>query len=567
VIGFFLAVELLLTAMAVAAAYVIPDVAAGLLRRFERFTRPLARRRRLAVLTVGVIALVVRAAILPVLPIPEPTVHDEFSYLLAADTFAHGRLTNPTHPMWMHFESFHINQKPTYASMYYPAQGLLLAAGQALFARPFVAVWLSVGVMGGAICWMLQGWMPPQWALLGGFLAILRLGTFSYWADSYYGGALAAIGGALVLGALPRIRRQRRLVDALLMGLGLAIIANTRPYEGLFFAIPIATALAAWLWGLPKPFLQISIRRVVLTILLVLITTAAGMGYYFWRVTGSPLRIPYQTNMETYGFLYFPWQQLKARPVFHHPVMQDFYDRYFVRQYESARSRPLEKAGLTAVSMWLFFLGPIFTLPFITWIATKRFISKKTLFFLSIILITAIGLLLPIYIPQPHYIAPLTPAIYFVILQAVRHSRLWRWNNRPSGRVIVMALPVICVAMFALRIALPVPAPATAESEFLRTWSSPRPINWERAELLDQLKNSPGRQLAIVRYKSDHDSLLEWVYNEADIDNAKVVWARETAVDEDRKLIEYFKDRQIRLVEADEKPPKLYPYGPDVPPR
>src|SRR5262249_8876899 len=149
-----------------------------------------------------------------------------------------------------------------------------------------------------------------------------------------------------VLGALPRIRRQRRLMDALLMGLGFGIIANTRPYEGLFFAIPIATAFAAWLRSQPKPFLQISIRRVVLSVALVLITTAAGMGYYFWRVTGSPFRIPYQTNMETYGFLYFPWQQLKARPTFHHPVMQDFYDRYFVRQYESAQSRPLEKAEL-----------------------------------------------------------------------------------------------------------------------------------------------------------------------------------------------------------------------------
>src|SRR5207245_4533954 len=121
-------------------------------------------------------------------------------------------------------------------------------------------------------------------ALLGGFLAAARLATFSYWTNTYYGGAVAVLGGALVLGALPRIKRQQRVRDALLMGLGLALLANTRPYESLFFCLPIAAVLLIWMFGRSAPPLLLSLRRVLLPLSLVLAITVGAMGYYFWRL-------------------------------------------------------------------------------------------------------------------------------------------------------------------------------------------------------------------------------------------------------------------------------------------
>src|SRR5437899_6082484 len=358
------AIEICLAAIAVALAYIAPNLGARWFERVQYLSLQLAGHRNLAVVTVGLAALAARLAVLPILPIPQPAAHDEFSHLLIADTFAHGRLTNPTHPMWVHFETFHVNQQPTYASMYFPAQGAFLAIGQVVFGHPFWGVWLSVGLMCAAICWMLQGWMPAGWALLGGFLAIMRLAVFSYWTNTYYGGAVAATGGALVLGALPRIKRRQHVSDALVMALGLAILANSRPYESLFFGVPIAGSLLVWMFGKNRPPFQISMRRVFFPLILVLVLTISVIGYYFWRVTGSPFRIPYQVNMANYHLVYFPWEKLMPTAEYHHTVMRDFYQGPPVTgQYRYAHFYPIRWILVKPLPQFIFYLGPALMMP------------------------------------------------------------------------------------------------------------------------------------------------------------------------------------------------------------
>ena len=238
-----------LTVIGFASAFLAPRLASNSFSRVELVFGRLARRRRWAVAAVGTAALLLRLLLLPFCPIPLPFMPGDFSFLLAADTFAHGRLANPTPVMWIHFESIHISMQPTYMSMYFPSVGLLLAAGKVLFGNPWFAILIANALMCAAICWMLQAWIPPNWALLGGALAILRLGLFSYWINSYsVGGAIAALGGALVLGALPRLTRNTRLHDALLLAIGIVLLATTRPYEGLLLCLPVAAYLGHWLF-------------------------------------------------------------------------------------------------------------------------------------------------------------------------------------------------------------------------------------------------------------------------------------------------------------------------------
>ncbi len=304
-----------LSPLAVALALLLAAAIPSVFERLESLFAKLARRRAAAVLAVGCFPLVVRALLLPVMPIPEPRTHDEFGYLLTADTIAQGRLANPEHPFAMHFESMHILVRPTYASVYPMAQGLVLGAAEVLFHHPWVGVWLSVGLMCSAICWALQGWLPPGWALFGGVLFALRLGIFSYWMNSYWGGAVAACGGALVLGALPRMLRRPSRAAAVWLGLGLAILANSRPFEGLVYAI-LLLGIACW---------KARTRPVIWPAVLILGVTAAGMSYDFLRVTGHPLLMPYVLYRSgATSAPHFVWQSPRPTPVFHHDELRRF---------------------------------------------------------------------------------------------------------------------------------------------------------------------------------------------------------------------------------------------------
>jgi hypothetical protein len=512
------------------------------LRRAEKALVRFTERRALSVWVLFFAVLGFRLLLLPALPVPIPGIHDEFSYLLMSDTFAHGRLTNPTHPMWVSFETMHVNWNPTYSSMYPPAQGLVLGIGQ-LLGHPWIGVLVSNAVMCALIVWMLQAWIPPRWAFLGGVIAALQLSFATYWINSYWGGAVAAAGGTLVLGGLGRIRRTARLRDALILVLGVAILANSRPYEGFMFCIPSAVYLLWWMSGRieTRIELQARIRRILLPLLGSMLLLGIFMAYYNWRLTANPLLLPHVLNTETHVTApMFLWQHAKPPLQFRNAQFEKFYNiwerTYYRTTWEDARRVTLEKLDLLG---YLFFCrAELLLLPFVPFL----FRDRKMRLPLATLLLVTLSAFLVVW-GEPHYAAPLVGVLALLVVQTMRHLNTMEVKSRRLGAMVVRVIVVILLVQTAGR---------ALNHECDQLERSCQGIA-ERAGIANQLRNIPGEHLVMVRYNKFHNSHYEWVYNGAEIDSAKILWARDIDPLQNEKLFAYFKDRQIWLVEPDER--------------
>src|SRR5216684_4477311 len=399
------------TLAAVAVAVLICAVGWRFFGSLEVMLGRLAYRRRLAVLSAGLLPLALRALLLPVMPPPVPQTHDEFSYLLAADTFAHGRLANPVHPMADHFESMHILVRPSYASIYPVAQGMILA--------------------------------------------------------------------------------------------------NSRPFEGLVFAVALA---AAGYWRVMR-------RPALWSALLILAVAGAGMMYYFQRVTGNPLLMPHVLYRQTRAAApFFIWQEPRPQPEFQHQVLRDF-SVWEVETYTLARSRPLASIRERAGNYWRFFCGWLFTIPLIclAWLWKDRDVQRLVL---ATALFVSAALLLQVW-QNPHYAAPATGLFFLLVTLGLQRLRGWKIGAMPCGLFIVRGL---LPASLLILLANSFQSDGGHGSRWLPIGKHPEPV---RARMLHQLEASGDQHLVLVRYLPLHNWHVEWVYNAADIDAAPVVWARD----------------------------------------
>ncbi|WP_428940813.1 hypothetical protein [Fontivita pretiosa] len=462
---------------------------------------------------------------------PEPVIHDEFAYLLQADTFARGRLSNPPSRCWEALETFHVLQQPTYAAKFPPGQGIALAMGQLIW-HPILGAWLSLAAGCAAVSWLLAAFVPIRWAVLGGLLCATSP-TIYHWSQTYWGGGVALLGGAILAGAAARLARRPTPARGALAGAGIAILANSRPFEGAILTVILAMIVSVEL--IRRGRFTAMLKRSLPAMLAVLMPTAIWMGYYNWRVTGDPLLLPYAAHARQYMVApLFYWQSPRPPPQYRHEILRRFYAEDELAEYQRILHSGWLIPGLgQKLRVLSDYLRPgVLILPLLVGVALARRNRAARW-----AVIGCAGLVLVHFCSTPwlriQYMAPAVGLFYALIVVGLRWSAVMlRWPGRRAGRAIVLAI-VVVHAVLATRWAI------------WHTWQMRDPIGLARAQFLRELEQIPGKVLVIVRRLPEQPAVAEIVYNSADLDSARVIFARDMGQELNRRTIECYPDRRV----------------------
>lgn len=528
---------------------------AGILIR-ERIVRVLkwiAVRPAWSMAILFALPIVLRLALLAKNPAPIPTTSDDFAYVLLGDTLAHFRLANPVHPMSRFFETVFVLQDPTYSSIYPLGQGIVLAIGELIFRSPWAGVLLSVGALCALTYWMLCGWLEPVWALVGGLYVVMQFGPLNQWTNTFWGGAISAAAGCLVFGAIPRLWRGPRVLDAVLLGVGCGLQILTRPFESVILAVVIAVPMIMLFRRQPRRITAVTLLAISPAFVLTLAQDKA--------VTGNWTTIPYMLSRYQYGIPANFTFQPNAQPhkALNREQQVDYQAQSDVHGYGGETVGTYLQRFADRIRFYRFFLMPPLVIAILFFLPDLR--HRRFQWAAGCVLVFALGTnIYPYFYPQ--YIAASTCLLILMAVMGLRRLNRLRIRGFAVGGDAMRILALFCLVWFVFWYGFHLVGNDTlfGALERYESWDFVNFGDAESRRAIDRrLAEAPGRQLVFVRLGPRH-LLREWIHNEADIDNSRVVWALDLGPEEDAKLMAYYPQRTAWVVEPDAIPPRLAPY-------
>jgi hypothetical protein len=487
---------------------------------------------------------------------PLPRAFDEFSYLLAGETFANGRLTNPPYALPEAVETIHVLQQPTYSSKYLPGHGLFLATGSLLAGSPRFGQWLAFACMGGALIWMLSAWLSRRTAFLAMALFVLVLADTD-WASGYWGSSEAVAGSALIFGAIGRLRRAPRVALGVVTGAGALLLALTRPLEGLAVCVFPAGYLAWWVLFANRAERKLRVTRFALPCALVLTLGMTFLAAHNKSVTGDALRLPY-THYEkgAAGAPPFIWQSANT-PHEELRANEQARIRIDLGSYNGIRENWLASmwARASAQSLGFYLPHAVFALVLLL----LPFAWRRRSLWLVAASATAVGIAIgtsSFYLP--HYLAPALPPLLVLYAVSCGVATRMNWSGHRIGRAAIVGLTITFGAFGVWGLFSHTPLEE----------ASSRPHYWtrQRDAIAQGIKAQPGKHVVFVRYAPTYNSQNEWVQNGANLSLAPVLWVHDLGEPTNSALRQLEVDRTawVVTVHGGARPPELQRYDADV---
>lgn len=556
-LGAYEAWQLPLTLAMTLLAVVIVSRPFKLAKTLERWFVRIGERPFLAIMIILAIAIGAPVALSPFIGTQDPVTPDEFSLILQAKTFLAGHLANPISPT-PNFETPYVLLTPTYSSIYPVLRSFPLILGYSLGLGASGGVLLIMAALAVAVFWMISLWLGAGYGFVAALIVVLRFGLFSMWVNSYWGGAFTALGGVLVLGAFKSLKSRPTVWAASALGAGAVILLTTRPYESLFYAAPIALALALhFLRSNGAVRKALAFPAVVST---ALVLGGLSLSFAYNKAVTGDWKVPTYTQYQLATGTVHPFLFQIPVDSSQSTVRYDVNKRLFAHDYQAVeRGRNLENiVSFESVRVryyWNFYVGFALLVPFIIGIWALRREPAVLLSGASLAFALSIGTW-----NWAHYASPGFGIVILAVMLGFRDLREWRPWRRPLGLALSRTLP------FALLIGTVVPLGSVilGASAFPASVAVPThaPCCWFPARSLhiavqNEIESSEGRNIVVTDTgpKAPVSEIL--ISNEPNIEDARTIWINDDPDFNNSTLSRYAGRRVWRLGWLDDGSPCL----------
>ncbi len=518
-------------------------------------------------------------------PIPYPRVTDEFAYILAAKTFAAGKITNQPHELQEFFDTRHVLSSPTVMSKYQPGTALLMAAFYHISGDYYWGVVAASAMMIAAIYWAMRGWCGRLPSLIIALVFLLVTRAPHYFTDSYWGGALPFAACFIMIGAYPRIVYQQRDHLLAIASAGLIIGFSTRPLESALCAVVLLiSGLIRRLRHDTKQERAKLLKTSALVIILMLLPFALFQLYYNNRVTGNPLLVPYALYSSQYQiYPFFYGQKTYPELVADNPLVsswQQHEGKYYnsIAAFGPLKNMLLQFSIMTPDKFIEFFKTAKFVQPDphgnILYQTSSALIMAIVIFTPLLLIYCAIiyqacymllfGLLVGVVVNMfrvpffPHYLS--MHMAFFVVAIVMMGKIFIRQSKNKALSQLFFAFCGMCALILSSHNNSNSYSPSNnnkAIENRLENGKLPE-INREQKsinlrKIIDNgLTQTADKHLIFVNHLpeiAEDKTHVIWIYNEPDIKNSKIIWARDISPSANAALINMYPERKIWYVE------------------